>query len=102
MQMWNADTQNDNPYFPFLDPAVGSISFFLSLVLSELICAISFTVSSVWMDLLEKIPDPILSFLIRTRYKSDSLDKICPQTERFQTFCQAIGGVVFTTPVGEG
>ena len=58
------------------------------------------------MDLSVKIPDPILTFLIRTRHESHCFDKIRPRTERFQTLCESVGGVsdafFFPERLGEG
>ena len=51
------------------------------------------------MDLLEKIPDPILAFVIGTWYESHCFDKIGPQTERFQTLSESVGGIVLRVKV---
>ena len=49
----------------------------------------------------QEVLDPILTFFIRTRDESHCINKICPKTQRFQTFSQPVGWILLSTPMRE-
>ena len=49
----------------------------------------------------QEVLDLILTFFIRTRDESHCINKICPKTQRFQTFGQPVGWILLSTPVRE-
>ena len=49
----------------------------------------------------QEVLDPILTFFIRTRDESHCINKICPKTQRFQTFSQPVDWILLSTPMRE-